>query len=34
MTYYLVSRVVMPFVSEGMHRAAARGGRFHVAIYR
>ena len=27
-------RVAMPFVSEGMYRGVARGGRFHVAIYK
>ncbi|MBI3045120.1 MAG: isoaspartyl peptidase/L-asparaginase [Betaproteobacteria bacterium] len=27
-------RVAMPFVSEGMYRGVARGGRFTVAIYR
>jgi isoaspartyl peptidase/L-asparaginase-like protein (Ntn-hydrolase superfamily) len=26
--------VAMPFVSEGMYRGVARGGRYHVAIYR
>jgi isoaspartyl peptidase/L-asparaginase-like protein (Ntn-hydrolase superfamily) len=26
-------RVAMPFVSEGMYRGHARGGRFHIAIY-
>ena len=26
--------VAMPFVSEGMYRGVARGGRFTVAIYR
>jgi len=27
-------RVAMPFVSQGMYRGAARGGRYTVAIYR